>query len=55
MESPNTREELALYFKQLGFKVGAEIGVERALFTRELCKAGLEGACFQESGLGGVR
>jgi hypothetical protein len=37
-----TREKLAEYFAELGFKVGAEIGVEQGKFTEVLCKAGLE-------------
>lgn len=42
MENPNTREELALYFKDLGFEQGAEIGVEQGVFTEVLCKTGLK-------------
>ena len=36
-----TREKLAEYFAELGFKVGAEIGVEQGKYTEVLCKAGL--------------
>ena len=42
MGNPTTREELADYFVELGFKKGAEIGVERGKYTEVLCKAGLE-------------
>ena len=37
-----TREQLAEYFVELGFKKGAEIGVEQGKYTEILCKAGLE-------------
>ena len=36
------RNELPELFKQLGFKVGAEIGVYRGEFTEKFCKAGLQ-------------
>lgn len=43
IELPNIdRNDLAELFVELGFKVGAEIGVEQGLYTRVLCKAGLE-------------
>lgn len=37
-----TREKLVEYFTELGFKKGAEIGVEQGEFTEVLCKVGLE-------------
>ena len=37
-----TRNDLPEYFKSLGFKVGAEIGVYRGWFTKRLCDAGLK-------------
>ena len=37
-----TREKLAEYFAELGFKKGVEIGVEQGKFTEVLCKTGLE-------------
>lgn len=37
-----TREKLAEFFVERGFKVGAEIGVEQGEYTEVLCKAGLE-------------
>ena len=39
IELPGTRTDLAAIFKDLGFKVGAEIGVERGLFSEQLCLA----------------
>jgi SAM-dependent methyltransferase len=36
------RDELPEFFKKLGFKVGAEIGVLRGEFTEKLCRAGLK-------------
>lgn len=33
------RDKLAEYFAELGFKVGAEIGVERGYYSEILCKA----------------
>ena len=38
----DTRNELPKYFKSLGFKVGAEIGVYRGWFTKRLLDAGLK-------------
>ena len=35
---PYTRSELTLLFKDLGYKVGAEIGVDRGLFSEQLCQ-----------------
>jgi len=43
IEIPNSnRDELALYFKDLGYKEGAEIGVESGKYTEVLCKAGMK-------------
>lgn len=40
VEIPNvTREDLAALFAELGFKRGAEIGVERGLYSETICKA----------------
>lgn len=36
------RNDLPEFFKQMGFKVGAEIGVDTALFTEALCKGGFK-------------
>jgi hypothetical protein len=41
-----TRDDLPQLFVDLGFKVGAEIGVERGLFSEKLLKAGLELYCI---------
>jgi len=39
---PNTcRRALPRFFKAMGYKVGVEIGVQRAYFTRRLCRQGL--------------
>lgn len=35
---PHRRDDLARLFGELGFKVGAEIGVDRGLYAEELCK-----------------
>lgn len=37
-----SRDNLPEYFKSLGFKVGAEIGVFKGEFTEKFCKAGLK-------------
>ena len=37
-----TRDELPLYFKEIGFKTGAEIGVYRGEFTKKFCEVGLK-------------
>lgn len=43
IEIPNTgRETLAALFKDLGFMVGAEIGVERGLYSEILLKANVD-------------
>ncbi len=40
---PNcSRDDLPQFFLDLGFKVGAEIGVYKAAFTEKFCKAGLK-------------
>jgi hypothetical protein len=36
-----TRDDLPPLFAELGYKVGAEIGVERGVYSEQLCKAGL--------------
>ena len=36
------REDLPEFFKEMGFKVGAEIGVERGKFIEILCRDGLK-------------
>ena len=43
IEIPNCgRDDLPNFFKERGYKVGAEIGVYRGQYTRELCEAGLK-------------
>lgn len=43
IEIPNVgRENLPEFFKDMGFKIGAEIGVERGYFSESLCGAGLK-------------
>jgi len=37
----STRDELPSFFKEMGFKVGAEIGVYKGEFTYKFCEAGL--------------
>lgn len=37
-----SRDNLPEFFKQMGFKVGVEIGVDTGLFSEKLCKAGLK-------------
>jgi hypothetical protein len=37
-----SRNELPDFFRQQGYKVGAEIGVYKGEFTEQLCKAGLK-------------
>lgn len=40
IEIPNTgRDDLAVLFAELGFRVGAEIGVEQGLYSEVLCRA----------------
>ena len=36
-----SRDDLPLFFKQMGYKVGAEIGVGKGKYSEKLCKAGL--------------
>jgi hypothetical protein len=38
----STREDLPEFFKEMGYTVGAEIGVYKAEFTEKFCKAGLK-------------
>jgi len=38
IEIPNSRDELGAFFREMGFKVGAEIGVEAGVFSEILCK-----------------
>ena len=38
----NTRQDLPQFFVDMGFKVGAEIGVDKGAYTEKLCKAGLK-------------
>lgn len=37
-----SRDDLPQFFKEMGYKVGAEIGVLRGEFTEKLCQSGLE-------------
>ena len=37
-----SRDDLPQFFVDMGFKVGAEIGVDKAKFTERLCKVGLK-------------
>lgn len=46
------RNELAQYFRELGFKTGAEIGVLGGTYSIELCKAGMKVYCVDSWGLG---
>ncbi len=40
---PNcSRDELPTFFKEMGYKVGAEIGVFRGEFTKKFCEVGLK-------------
>ena len=36
------RDDLPEFFKEMGYNVGAEIGVEGGIFTEVLCRAGLK-------------
>lgn len=36
------RDQLPEFFKELGFKVGVEIGVDKAKYSQVICKAGLK-------------
>jgi len=53
----NTRVDLAKYFKKLGFKVGAEIGVLRGDYSVQLCKANpnLKLYCIDSWGINEMR
>ncbi len=50
----NSREDLARYFAELGFKVGAEIGVLRGDYSEVLCGAnpGVKLFCIDSWGIG---
>ncbi len=37
-----TRDDLPQFFVEMGYKVGAEIGVDRGEFSEKFCKAGLK-------------
>lgn len=42
-EVPNcTRDDLPAFFVEMGYKVGAEIGVEKGEFSKKLCNVGLK-------------
>jgi hypothetical protein len=41
VELPIRRDDLPALFVELGFKVGAEIGVERGVYSEKICAAGL--------------
>lgn len=36
-----SRDDLPQFFVEMGFKLGAEIGVDQGVYTEKLCKAGL--------------
>jgi hypothetical protein len=36
------RNDLPQFFVEMGYKVGAEVGVQKGIFSEELCKAGLK-------------
>jgi len=38
----SSRNDLPLFFKEVGYKIGAEIGTHRGEFTEKFCKEGLE-------------
>jgi len=38
----SSRNDLPLFFKEMGYKIGAEIGTHRGEFTEKFCKEGLE-------------
>lgn len=42
MELLNSRDELGLLFKDLGFRVGVELGVESGVFSEKLCRGNPE-------------
>lgn len=49
VEIPNaSRNNMGEWFNELGFKVGAEIGVQRGIFSEQLCKSnpGVEHYCI---------
>lgn len=46
------RQQLARYFKELGFRKGAEVGVLGGTYSVELCQNGLKVFCIDSWGLG---
>lgn len=42
VELPITRDDLPLLFKDFGYQVGVEVGVERGVYSETLLKAGLK-------------
>ena len=43
VEIPNCgRDDLPEFFVEMGYKVGAEIGVHQGIFSEKLCQAGLK-------------
>ena len=36
------RDDLPQFFVEMGYKVGAEIGVQEGIYAEEICKAGLK-------------
>jgi len=42
IENINSRDDLPKFFTEMGYTVGAEIGVYKAEFTEKLCKEGLK-------------
>src|SRR3989338_7977478 len=37
-----TRDDLPEFFKEMGYRVGVEIGIQRGYYTKSLCEAGLK-------------
>lgn len=37
-----SRDNLPIFFKQMGYKIGAEIGVYKGMFSKKFCQAGLK-------------
>jgi len=42
IEDIKSRDDLPKFFTEMGYKVGAEIGVYKGEYTEKLCKAGLK-------------
>jgi len=42
IEDLKSRDDLPNFFKEMGYKVGAEIGVYKGEFTEKLCKTGMK-------------